>query len=140
SRRLLTVVDATNTRWAYRDPLISRARRFDVPVLAVVMATPLEVCQERNADRDGVFAPYPGANAAPIPPTRVSVLHYETRKEPPHLREVDAVLTIDAAGAAAEWHGADRLPVEVLAAPWLADTLDAPARPRFVPDRIGYAL
>ncbi|MEU7591408.1 AAA family ATPase, partial [Micromonospora sp. NPDC049230] len=32
SRRLLTVVDATNTRWAYRDPLISRARRFDVPV------------------------------------------------------------------------------------------------------------
>lgn len=137
SRRLTTVVDACSTRRAYREPLIDSARRYGVPVLAVVMSTPLDVCLTRNASRDitpAPAAPYPGANAAPVPPNIVTVYAYETRKEPPRVGEVDAVLTVGADGRAVEWDAADWLPIEVLAEPWLADTLEAPSVPQFAPD------
>ncbi|MFI7608883.1 AAA family ATPase [Micromonospora sp. NPDC049366] len=134
---LTTVVDACNTRPEHRERMIAEAREYGVPVLAVVMATPLEVCLTRNAAREVVgaeaaAAPYPGANAAPVPPDIVAKLALEAAETPPRLGEVDAVLTVGADGAAVEWDGADRLPIEVLAAPWLAGTLDAPDRPRWV--------
>lgn len=132
---LTTVVDACNTRPEHRAPLIAEAREYGVPVLAVVMATPPAVCRARNAARDGVFAPYPGANATPVPAEVVAQLAAEARETPPRVGEVDAVLTIDGAGCAVEWDGDDSLPAEVLAEPWLADTLDAPARVRWVADR-----
>lgn len=133
--RLTTVVDACNTRPEHRAPLIAEARECGVPVLAVVMATPPAVCRARNAVRDGLTAPYPGANAAPVPDDVVRQLYREARENPPRVGEVDAVLTVGADGRAIEWDCADRLPIEVLAAPWLADTLDAPARARWVANR-----
>lgn len=132
ARGLTTVVDACNTRPEHRAPLIAPALEAGVPVFAVVMATPLEVCRARNGQRDGVFAAYPGANATPVPDEVVRQIHAEARETPPRVGEVDAVLTVGADGRAVEWDGVDRLPVEVLAEPWLADTLDAPDRTRWV--------
>lgn len=57
-RRLTTVIDATNLDASARTPLLSIARRHDVPAIAIVMRTPLETCLARNADRPG---PAPGA-------------------------------------------------------------------------------
>jgi predicted kinase len=125
-RGLTTVVDATNSRRAVRAPLIAAASLHAVPVLAVVMGAPLEVCEARNDARDGVSAPYPGANATPVPAGIVAGFAYEIQKEPPRVGEVDAILTVGADGTSVEWQGG--LPAAVLAAPWLADALEAPAR------------
>lgn len=134
-RRFTTVVDSTNTRPEYRAPLIAAAREHGVPALAVVMATPLEVCLARNKSRGtdpGMVAAYPGANAAPVPPAEVARLAAEIRKTPPVVGEVDAVLTIGPDGPI-RWAG--DLPLPVLAEPWLsADDLDAPGIPRFAAD------
>lgn len=74
-RGLTTIVDATNVEAAARLPLISMARRHGVPVLAVVMTTPLGECLTRNARRPG---PAPGARwgrRVPEPALRAQYLH-----------------------------------------------------------------
>ena len=47
----LTVVDATNTDWMRRSELIRSARRYQRPAVAIVLALPLQTCQEQNAAR-----------------------------------------------------------------------------------------
>lgn len=51
-RRLATVIDATNVLDVHRQRLLVSAALYGVPAVAVVMATPLEVCLRRNAARD----------------------------------------------------------------------------------------
>ena len=51
SRRLLTVVDATNTSAAHRADLVHLARQHHVAAHAVIFTTPATVCQHRNAAR-----------------------------------------------------------------------------------------
>jgi protein phosphatase len=51
ARGRMTVVDATNVeRWA-RERLLAVARRSGRPAVAIVLATPLEVCLQRNERR-----------------------------------------------------------------------------------------
>jgi predicted kinase len=57
-RRLTAVVDATNATDSDRRPLLAAARRYGLPAVAVVLATPLEQALARNAARPG---PAPGA-------------------------------------------------------------------------------
>ncbi len=57
-RRLATVVDATNAETPDRALLLGIARECQVPAVAVVLGTPLEVCLSRNATRPGLA---PGA-------------------------------------------------------------------------------
>ncbi|SCL43866.1 Predicted kinase [Micromonospora citrea] len=57
SRRLVTVVDATNAGVADRAWLLALAGRHQVPATAVVFTTPLRVCLARQANRPG---PAPG--------------------------------------------------------------------------------
>jgi predicted kinase len=47
------VVDNTNASAAERAPLVAAARAAGVPVRAVWIDTPRQVCEERNAARDG---------------------------------------------------------------------------------------
>lgn len=49
---LLTIVDGTNARHKYREPLILAARQFKVPVVAVVFDYPVDDCMERIEGRD----------------------------------------------------------------------------------------
>lgn len=51
SRGLLTVVDATNTRPAAREPLLAIARETGAEAVAVVLNVDPEVCIERNRAR-----------------------------------------------------------------------------------------
>ncbi|MDG4761235.1 AAA family ATPase [Micromonospora sp. WMMD710] len=51
SRRLTTVVDATNGVPAERAELLSAAVRHQVPAAAVVFGTPLETCLDRQRHR-----------------------------------------------------------------------------------------
>ncbi|MFE5714514.1 AAA family ATPase [Streptomyces sp. NPDC056501] len=51
SRGLTSVIDATNCEKTVRAGLVQTARRYDIPTVAVLMATPVSVCLERNADR-----------------------------------------------------------------------------------------
>jgi protein phosphatase len=51
SRRLLTVVDATNLRGETRKGWLRVARRFGVPAVAIVFDLPLATCLELNAQR-----------------------------------------------------------------------------------------
>ncbi|CAM5535111.1 Polynucleotide kinase-phosphatase OS=Streptomyces alboniger OX=132473 GN=CP975_27750 PE=4 SV=1 [Streptomyces alboniger] len=51
ARRLTTVVDADHTGAAVRSKLLTIAERYDVPTVALVMATPLQLCLDRNALR-----------------------------------------------------------------------------------------
>lgn len=53
SRRLLSVVDATNLRADSRRRWLRQARRFDVPATAIVFDLPLEACLALNAARPG---------------------------------------------------------------------------------------
>jgi predicted kinase len=48
---LLTVVDATNAAAEHRAPLVRLARVNGFAPVAVVLALPEQVCQERNVDR-----------------------------------------------------------------------------------------
>lgn len=51
TRRLATAVDSTNINPVIRNDLVLIANRYGVPVVAVVLDTPLELCQRRNAAR-----------------------------------------------------------------------------------------
>lgn len=119
-RRLLTVIDSTNVRAAYRWPLVGYARAADVPVVAVMMATPLEECQARNANRGRVVdpaAPYPDANGAEVPPDVVARLYAEAAADPPSPGwDVDAVLVVHPDGFSSL---VGELPPAVAAEPWL---------------------
>lgn len=53
ARRLTTVVDATNARRDVRDELTRTAAAHRVPAVAVVLATPLQLCLARQAARPG---------------------------------------------------------------------------------------
>lgn len=55
------VIDATNVEAFAREPLLAIARRNHAPAIAVIMATPLEACLERNAARPGPASPPAGA-------------------------------------------------------------------------------
>jgi protein phosphatase len=48
---LLAVVDATNTDWMWRAELLTDARRYGRPAIAIVFNLPLDVCLARNAAR-----------------------------------------------------------------------------------------
>jgi predicted kinase len=50
-RRLLTVVDSTNSEPRVREYLLQRARTWGVPAIAIVARTPLEACLARQAQR-----------------------------------------------------------------------------------------
>ncbi|MFF3967910.1 AAA family ATPase [Streptomyces griseorubiginosus] len=51
ARKLNTVIDATNCEQPVRVELVMAAKRRGMPTVAVVVATPLEVCLERQASR-----------------------------------------------------------------------------------------
>lgn len=51
ARRLNTVIDATNCEQAVRVELVMAAKRHGMPTVAVVVATPLSVCLERQGPR-----------------------------------------------------------------------------------------
>ena len=51
TRRLLTVVDATNTQHWSREPLIRLAQDAELPAAAIVLDLPLDVCLGRARDR-----------------------------------------------------------------------------------------
>ncbi|MFD3920209.1 AAA family ATPase [Streptomyces sp. NPDC058595] len=51
SRKLATVVDATNVTRASREPLVAAAKRHGVRTVAVIVATPASVCVERQGRR-----------------------------------------------------------------------------------------
>ncbi|MFI2214965.1 AAA family ATPase [Streptomyces sp. NPDC020141] len=51
ARRLPTVVDATSTHHAHRIALVDRARAHKVPAVALVVRTPLALCQARQHTR-----------------------------------------------------------------------------------------
>ena len=125
-RRLLTVIDSTHTRAAYRWPLAGLARAAGVPVVAVGMNTPLEQCQHRNANRGRIVtpaAPYAGANGAEVPPDVVARLHAEAAADPPRPGwDADAVLTACPHGLS---YLIGDLPEALLAEPWLADAAAA---------------
>ncbi|MEW1699474.1 MULTISPECIES: AAA family ATPase [unclassified Streptomyces] len=50
-RGLTSVIDATNCDKTTRNGLVQTARRYGIPTVAVLMATPLQVCLARNAAR-----------------------------------------------------------------------------------------
>ncbi|MEU9157984.1 ATP-binding protein [Streptomyces sp. NPDC048417] len=51
SRRRNTVIDATNVSSAARAPLVAAAKRHSMPAIAVVLATPEDVCLARQIPR-----------------------------------------------------------------------------------------
>ncbi|MBP5880713.1 ATP-binding protein [Streptomyces scabiei] len=51
ARRLNTVIDATNCEQAVRVELVMAAKRHGMPTAAVIVATPLDVCLERQGPR-----------------------------------------------------------------------------------------
>ncbi|MFJ2709057.1 AAA family ATPase [Streptomyces sp. NPDC087428] len=50
-RRLFTVIDATNTTRAAREPLVAAAKRHNMLPIALMVATPGVTCEERQATR-----------------------------------------------------------------------------------------
>ncbi|MEV6806543.1 ATP-binding protein [Streptomyces sp. NPDC051132] len=50
-RRLFTVVDATNVTRAAREPLVAAAKRHNMQPIAVLVATPVTECVQRQAPR-----------------------------------------------------------------------------------------
>jgi predicted kinase len=127
TRRLTTVVDSTNTRAAHRWTLTGYARAATLPAVAVVMATPLDVCLARNDSRTGQ-APYPGANGTRVPPAVIRKFHAQTEADPPRPgRDVDAVLRVSPNGGS-EMRG--HLLPDTLVAPWLAGVVHVSAKRR----------
>ena len=51
ARKLNTVIDATNVEQPVRVELVMAAKRHGMPTVAVVVATPLEVCLQRQSPR-----------------------------------------------------------------------------------------
>ncbi len=51
ARRLNTVIDATNVEQSVREELVAAAKRHGMPTVAVIVATPLSVCLERQGLR-----------------------------------------------------------------------------------------
>jgi protein phosphatase len=51
ARGKITVVDATNVKAEARRPFITLARRYHLPVIAIVFNLPTEICKERNRMR-----------------------------------------------------------------------------------------
>jgi predicted kinase len=51
TRRLFTVVDATNVSRESRQPLVAAAKRHNMPAIAVIVATPADVCVARQGPR-----------------------------------------------------------------------------------------
>ncbi|MEU3855655.1 ATP-binding protein [Streptomyces sp. NPDC029554] len=51
ARKLNTVIDATNVEQSVRQELVAAAKRHGMPTVAVVVATPLPVCLERQEPR-----------------------------------------------------------------------------------------
>jgi predicted kinase len=47
------IVDRTNRTRAHRERWVQLAREESCPALAVVMSTPIELCRQRNAQREG---------------------------------------------------------------------------------------
>jgi len=77
SRRLTTVVDATNGVPAERAQLLSAADRHQVPAIAVVFDTPLETCLDRQRHRPTAL---PGRRwGRAVPESVVRNQHQRTR-------------------------------------------------------------
>ncbi|MGW2777274.1 AAA family ATPase [Streptomyces olivaceoviridis] len=51
ARKLNTVIDATNVEQGVRAELVMAAKRHGMPTVAVIIATPLDVCLERQGPR-----------------------------------------------------------------------------------------
>ncbi|MCP8706275.1 ATP-binding protein [Streptomyces sp. AC04842] len=51
ARRVFTVVDATNVSRESRQPLVAAAKRHNMPAIAVIVATPADVCVARQGLR-----------------------------------------------------------------------------------------
>lgn len=51
ARKLNTVIDATNVEQSVRVELVMAAKRHGMPTVAVIVATPLPVCLERQGPR-----------------------------------------------------------------------------------------
>ncbi|MDT6988078.1 AAA family ATPase [Streptomyces lusitanus] len=51
ARRVFTVVDATNVSRESRQPLVAAAKRHNMPAIAVIVATPADVCVARQGPR-----------------------------------------------------------------------------------------
>ncbi|CAL9672672.1 AAA family ATPase [Streptomyces sp. enrichment culture] len=51
ARKLNTVIDATNVEQGVRVELVMAAKRYGMPTVAVIVATPLPVCLERQGPR-----------------------------------------------------------------------------------------
>ncbi|KAB1943158.1 AAA family ATPase [Micromonospora sp. ALFpr18c] len=77
SRRLTTVVDATNGVPAERAELLAAAARHQVPTTAVVFGTTLQTCLDRQRQRPG---PVPGRRwGRAVPDSVVRNQHQRTR-------------------------------------------------------------
>ena len=85
SLRRLTVVDATNVEGWAREKLLSVARRARRPAHAIVFDLPLELCLQRNLERD-----------QPRPAAAIRRQHRWLRKSLPRLADegLDAVWTL----------------------------------------------
>ncbi len=77
-RGLLTVIDATNVRFASRESLLSTAARYRRPAIAIALDLPLETCLARNAAR---------SDRAPVPDHVVREHTLLFRRSIPHLGE-----------------------------------------------------
>lgn len=83
SRRLTTVIDATNVETVVRRRLVELAAARDVPAVAIVIDTPLAVCLARNATRPG---PRDGARwGRRVPADVVIAQHQQLRASLWHL-------------------------------------------------------
>lgn len=61
----LVVIDATNVQQDARKPLVALAKEYHVMPVAIVLATPEKLCQQRNAERAGRdFGPHVLRNQA----------------------------------------------------------------------------
>ncbi|WP_091459678.1 AAA family ATPase [Micromonospora inyonensis] len=89
SRRLTTVVDATNGVLTERAELLSAAARHQVPAAAVVFGTPLETCLDRQRHRPAAL---PGRRWGRAVPDSV------VRNQ--HQRTLDSLATLTAEGFA----------------------------------------
>ena len=93
-RRLVTVIDATNGVPAERAQLVAGARRHQLPAVAVVVGTPLDVCLTRQAARPG--PPFGRQWGRAVPPSVVRNQHARTAAS------TDQALAAE--GFAAAWH------------------------------------
>lgn len=116
-RRLTTVVDATNVVPQHRAPLLAFAHAAQVPAVAVVMHTPLQVCIDRQASRTPAYA---DANAGAVPPEVITEMWEHMRLRPPTcgLRQFNAIVHVSPLGEEAIRVG--ELPPDVANEPWLA--------------------